>query len=41
MAIPADLADELGRGQRPAAALGDELCCDLGDEVGDLLSRAS
>jgi hypothetical protein len=30
-----DLTDEFGRGQRPAAALGDELWRDLGDQVGD------
>jgi hypothetical protein len=35
-----DLTDELGRGQRPAAALGDEPRRDLGDQVGDLGSRA-
>jgi hypothetical protein len=36
-----DLTDELGRGQRPAAALGDELRRDLGDEVGDLCLERS
>ena len=31
-----DLADELGRGQRPEAGLGEQLRRDLGDELGDL-----
>ncbi len=31
-----DLADELGRGQRPEAGLGEQLRRDLGDQAGDL-----
>jgi hypothetical protein len=31
-----DLADELGRGQRPETGLGQQLRRDLGDQVGDL-----
>ena len=31
-----DLADELGRGQRPETGLGEQVRRDLGDEVGDL-----
>ena len=31
-----DLADELGRGQRPEPRLGEEVRGDLGDQVGDL-----
>ena len=31
-----DLADQLGRGQRPEAGLGEQLRRDLGDQVGDL-----
>ena len=31
-----DLADELGRGQRPEAGLGEQLGRELGDEIGDL-----
>ena len=35
-----DLADELGRGQRPEAGLGEQLRRDLGDELGDLALAA-
>src|SRR5215218_10387040 len=35
-ACAGDLADELGRGQRPEAGLAQQLRRDLGDEAGDL-----
>jgi hypothetical protein len=35
-----DLADELGRGQGPETGLGEQVRRDLGDEIGDLESRA-